>query len=200
MHLLRQLRGMEPTGDLQLITELLPTAYGRAGQRIRELLDQHRPDLCICLGVAQNRRHVCLERLAINLDDCSLPDNDGELALNREIVSGAPLALSSPLPVDELADELAPAEHHPGNCPGVAVSNHAGNYVCNHVYYNALQHIDAGGHPTRCLFIHVPMTADCSGPDENYGWELPTQLQLLEVVSSLIRRLSAVQRAAGSRV
>jgi pyroglutamyl-peptidase len=188
--LLEQLSADMIPGCSALRRELLPVAYTRSGSRIRALLEELQPDLCICLGVAQNRQHVCLERIAMNLDDCSLADNDGELAKEREIVIGESLALRSGLNLAAL--HMAVTGLNKPLEPGLSISNHAGNFVCNHVYYNALQHIACRRMASQCLFIHLPMSLECSSPMEEYAWELPAQSDLLNLVASLISAAAAL--------
>ena len=194
--LLELLNAAQITGCSELITELLPTAYAKSAAGIRGLLDRHRPDLCICLGVAQNRRHVSLERIAMNLDDCSLADNDGELAAGREIVPGEALALKTGIPLEELQVSLADSCRDAAPDLDIAISNHAGNFVCNHIYYNALQHVKCRQLATQCLFVHVPMTRESRGPQEEYAWELPGEDQLLGLISTLIAGIVAGENQA----
>ncbi|MEZ5338536.1 MAG: pyroglutamyl-peptidase I [bacterium] len=184
--LLGQLSAADFHADAALRLELLPTSYGGSEQRIRALLDELHPQLCLCFGVAQNRQAICLERVAVNLDDCSLADNAGELRSGREIVSGTPLAMQSRLPLAELLAETATGED--GELR-FTISNHAGNFVCNHVYYAALEYTARRSMPTHCLFVHVPMTTECRGPQEQYGWELPGQAALHAAVSRLTQAL-----------
>ncbi len=40
------------------------------------------------------------------------------------------------------------------------ISHDAGNFVCNHLYYSVLQHIQAEPRSRQCLFIHVPLLHD----------------------------------------
>lgn len=183
-HLLGQLSAALIPGCTELRLELLPVAYRRSGSRIRALLEELQPDLCICLGVAQNRRQVCLERIAMNLDDCSLVDNDGDLAQEREITAGESLALRSGMNLTELREAVIGLDH--ALAAELSISNHAGNYVCNHVYYNALQHIACRRLATQCLFIHVPMTRECSSSLEEYSWELPAQSDLQSLLAAVI--------------
>lgn len=180
-------QGLEGADELRL--EQLPVAYRQAGARIRELLDGYAPDLCIMLGVADNRQRICLERIAINLDDSSLADNDEDLASDREIVPGAPLALRSDLPLEELAGALNAALEGPDGPaePAYGVSNHAGNFVCNHLYYNALEHAALRGLSAPCLFIHVPMSLECNAGGKEYGWTLASQETLFERVRAAVR-------------
>lgn len=135
---------------MKLVTEVLPTEYCRGGQRLQTLLDTHQPDIYIGLGVAQQRRTINLERVALNLNDAHLADNAGETRQGQRIIESAPLAYFSNVALEDLRSQLSRLGHT------VTLSNHAGTYVCNHVYFLALHHAHLAQTPTQCLFIHVP--------------------------------------------
>lgn len=128
----------------------LPTVFAAADAEIRRLLDAHRPDLLLSIGVASNRNVISVERIGLNLDDTSLPDNAGIATEARPIAAGGPLALAATLPVLAMRAAIGRL-----GLP-VEVSNHAGTYVCNHVLYAALHHAAAKGYATRIGFLHVP--------------------------------------------
>lgn len=140
----------EGIAGTDLMTAELPTVFAAADAEIRRLLDLHRPDLLLSIGVASGRSVISVERIGLNLDDTALPDNAGVASEARPIVEGGPLALASTLPVLDMRAAIGrlglPAE----------VSNHAGTYVCNHVLYAALHHAQARGYATRIGFLHVP--------------------------------------------
>ena len=140
---------LKSRGD-DLIAEILPTEYARAERAIRGLIRRHSPDAVVCLGVAQLRRAISLERVALNLDDEPSPDNAGRVRLGRPIVRDGPLAISSTLPLQRMQRALRRA--------GVraSFSNHAGTYVCNHVFYAARHEVERLGKNTPCGLIHVP--------------------------------------------
>src|SRR5262245_33280526 len=123
-------------GEPGIVAEVLPTEYAAAGRRIRSLVREHRPDVVLSLGVAQSRFAMCLERVALNLNDCETPDNAGIVATARPIVAGAPLAYYSSLPLDAMLAALRGV-----NVPS-AITNHAGTFVCNHVYYSAQHEVE----------------------------------------------------------
>lgn len=135
------------TGDERLVVEVLPVAFDAAAARLRGLLDEVRPDIVIATGLANGRAHVTPERVAINLADARIPDNDGARPVDAEVVTGGPTAYFATLPVKAIAaavnDEGIPA----------AVSYSAGTFVCNHVMYTAL---DAAAPGVRAGFVHVP--------------------------------------------
>jgi len=142
-------RPARPLGA-DLVTEILPTAYIEAGDRITHLIRHHRPDSIICLGVAEGTPAIRLERVALNLDDAELPDNTGLLRQGSPIVLDGPAAYWSTLPLEQMRRALARQ-----GIPA-AISNHAGTYLCNHVFYRARHEVEQLRLPSPCGFIHLP--------------------------------------------
>lgn len=118
--------------DCHLVAEVLPVSFSRAPQLIAAALDAHRPDILIMLGLAENRHAITPERVALNLADTAIPDNDGDQPTDAPLEPHGPPARLSTLPVKSIAHAIAaagiPAE----------VSLSAGSYVCNAVMYAAL--------------------------------------------------------------
>jgi pyroglutamyl-peptidase len=147
------LRSFRNLGGLS--TAILPVEFAAAGERIRALIEATRPDVILMLGVAAKREAISLERIALNLDDSlARPDNAGAMLDGAPIAPDGPLALAATLPLVELCAALAAA-----GIPA-AISNHAGAYVCNHVFYVALHTVARLGLPAACGFIHVPLPAE----------------------------------------
>ncbi len=129
---------------------VLPVVFGRSLERLEEALDAFRPDIVLGLGQAGGRALVSLERVAINLDDARIPDNAGQQPIDMAVVTGAPAAYFSTLPLKRMLQVLLGA--------GIPahVSQSAGTYVCNHVMYGLL-HALTEHHPgARGGFVHVP--------------------------------------------
>jgi len=133
---------------------LLPCVFGDALARLDAALAELRPDLVMCLGQAGGRTEISIERAALNVDDARIPDNIGRQPIDVAVVPGGPAAYFSTLPIKALARDLRQAGI------AVAVSNTAGTFVCNHVFY-ALMHrlatVPALAH-ARGGFVHVPFT------------------------------------------
>lgn len=172
---------------------VLPCVFGDAVRVLEAALEQHQPDLVICAGQAGGRSRVSLERIAINCDDAPIPDNDGNAPVDRPVVTGGPAAYFSTLPVKAaLADLLAagiPAE----------VSQTAGTYVCNHVFYG-LMHALRLRPGTRGGFVHVPYEQS-QLPPGNTKPALPLE-QLAEALAVVARTTLAttgdLRTAAGA--
>ncbi len=166
-------------GRAGLITEVLPTEFAAAGRRIRTLIRRRRPKVILCLGVAQGIPSIHLERVALNLDDTEVPDNAGRIHSAKRIVKEGPLAYESTLPIIQIRDRLRQR-----GIPA-AVSNHAGTYVCNHVFYVARDEVERLGLHAKCGFIHVPGIL----PLETQGMKLE---QTIEAIEECLRLVTGV--------
>jgi pyroglutamyl-peptidase len=153
--------------DPRLHVEVLPTEFAAAECRIGELLRSQSFDVYLALGVATSAPVVRLERTARNIDDARLADNAGEHRTGTPIVPDGPEILTSTLP---LADMRAAVKES-----GVeaVLSDDAGGYVCNHVFYSARHVIDREALAMRCGFIHVPINAEQIPEDEKERQAMP---------------------------
>ncbi|MDQ7912904.1 pyroglutamyl-peptidase I [Pseudomonas sp. 102515] len=143
----RRLDG-ERLGDLPVVAAQLPTEFGAALRTLDELLDRHRPTLVVAVGQAGGRAELSLERIAINVDDARIPDNAGRQPIDEPVVAGGPAAYFSTLPIKAMTRVLRDA-----GIPA-AVSQTAGTFVCNHVFYGLLHRLQGTG--VRGGFIHIP--------------------------------------------
>lgn len=126
----------------------LPVVFGASNAELRRLVRAHRPDLVICLGVSAGRTGITPERVAINVDDARIPDNAGRQPVDRPIVRGGPAAYWSTLPIKAIVSALRKRGIE------ASVSQTAGTFVCNHVFYG-LMHTLARQRGVRGGFIHV---------------------------------------------
>jgi pyroglutamyl-peptidase len=177
---------LRPDDYRGLRVAILPTEFVKAEQAIRELLQTDVPDVLLALGVAPRAQGVRLERTARNRDDAALPDNAGEQRNLTPIVPDGPDTFESTLPIEAMRVALEEL-----GVP-VAVSDDAGGYVCNHLFYVARHIVDSLHLPTRCGFVHVPLCAE--QVDADVG-ALP-HAQLVEAIECCVR----VIYARGARV
>lgn len=137
----------------------LPVSFRGGRQALRTAVAELAPSLVIGVGEAGGRSAVGIERVAVNLMDARIPDNDGWAPVDMPVIAGAPSAFFSTLPVKAC---LAAAQ---GTGTPVEMSYSAGTYVCNATFY-ALQHLLAGRAEVRSGFVHVPRDAvtpqDCA--------------------------------------
>jgi pyroglutamyl-peptidase len=138
------------TGQQALVRAVqLRCVFGQALQQLDAALSAHAPALVICLGLAGGRAKITPERVAINQDDARIADNAGQQPIDSPVIAGGPAAYFSSLPIKAIVRDLCAA-----GWPA-AVSNTAGTFVCNHVFY-ALMHQLAGRPGVRGGFVHLP--------------------------------------------
>jgi pyroglutamyl-peptidase len=134
----------------RLVGATLPVAFAATLPHLENLLRTRRPALVLALGQAGGRSELSLERVAINLIDARIADNDGAQPIDTAIVAGAPHAYFTTLPIKAIEARLRAL----GIPAGTSLS--AGSFVCNQAFY-ALMHLLAMHYPdVRGGFIHVP--------------------------------------------
>ncbi len=134
----------------RIVGAVLPVTFAATLQALTHLLDLHRPALVLALGQAGGRSEISLERIAVNLIDARIADNDGIQPIDEPIIDGAPGSYFSSLPVKAITAHL--------NAHGIpaATSLSAGSFVCNQVFFT-LAHLIAREHAgARGGFMHVP--------------------------------------------
>jgi pyroglutamyl-peptidase len=144
----RTLHGRRLAGH-RVVARRLPVVFGNSLELLLGTLRELDPVLVVCVGLAGGRGAVSFERVAINIDDARIPDNAGAVPVDTPVVAGGPAAYFSTLPIKAMGAAVRaagiPAE----------VSQTAGTYVCNHVFYG-LMHALHGQSRTRAGFVHVP--------------------------------------------
>jgi pyroglutamyl-peptidase len=140
-------------GGHRIEARCLPVVFGAANASLRKAIAETKPALVVCVGQAGGRASVSIERIAINVDDARRPDNAGHSPVDAPVVADGPAAYFSTLPIKRLRQALQragiPAE----------VSQTAGTYVCNHVFYG-LMHALRRRRGMRGGFVHIPYSPD----------------------------------------
>jgi len=129
---------------------LLPVTVKEGGKVITEAIDDIQPDFVISFGLNGRLSHIALERVAINMVDARIPDNNGEQPKDMNINHEGPVAYWATLPLRTIESNLKEA-----GIP-VKLSYSAGTYICNYVMYSALDFIEKRGLQTKSGFIHIP--------------------------------------------
>lgn len=135
---------------IDLRTAILPVTYAASAERLRAAVTRHQPDVVIATGLAGGRAAISVERVAINVDDSRIADNAGERRVDRPVIAGGPAAYFATIPIKAVtaAIRMAGVPAH--------VSQTAGTFLCNHVFYVA-SHLAATAWPgLRVGFLHVP--------------------------------------------
>jgi pyroglutamyl-peptidase len=153
---------LNPSGEIvkqisgdNIVTAILPVAYAQSAEALLALIEQHKPDFVISLGQAEGRTLITPERIAINLDDARLADNEGVMRNDLPILLGGPVAYESTLPIKAIVEAIK-AEGIPA-----AVSLSAGAFLCNHIFYIAQNKF--AGTSVGSGFVHVPLMDEQAG-------------------------------------
>ena len=143
----RRLDGIE-LGHVRVQSAQLPCRFGECQRALADLIDQIQPIAVLALGQAASRHEFSIERVAINVDDARIADNVGLQPIDSAVIEGAPAAYFSTLPIKRIVAALRAA-----GLPA-AVSQSAGTFVCNHLFF-ALQD-QLAGKKIPSGFLHLP--------------------------------------------
>jgi len=158
-----------------LLKVQLPVSFNKVREILPRLISRERPDIVLLTGQAGGRPNVTVERVAINVMDSTMPDNDGFKPEDEPVFEGAPDAYFATIPVKGVVKALRKAGIPAG------VSNTAGTYVCNTAMFTALHTIAVSGMETKAGFIHVPFSHE-------QALEKPRPSMAQETINEAIRK------------
>ena len=137
-------------GGLRIQAVQLPCVFGQALQALDAALAGSAPQIVLALGQAGGRVDLSLERVAINVDDARMADNIGAQPIDEPVQPDGPAAYFSTLPIKAMVAAMRAA-----GLPA-SVSQTAGTFVCNHVFYGLMHRLRS--HPgVRGGFMHLPL-------------------------------------------
>jgi len=170
--------------DLDRATHAFATTYASVDRDLPKLIAQ-RPDIVLMFGLAGRRRHVCIETRARNAVSVLFPDAGGYRPRQGTIARGGPAALYGNAPFAALAGAARTAKYP------ARLSRDAGRYLCNYLYWRALER--AGNGKALVQFVHIPPIA--SKPRRKTATKAPPTLaQLLKTAEGLLIAIAAASR------
>lgn len=134
----------------EIIKLEIPTVFHKSYSVVEEQIRKTNPDVILCVGQAGGRFGVTPERVAINVDDARIPDNEGNQPIDEKVQADGKEAYFGSLPIKAMVEHMRSA-----GIPS-SVSNSAGTFVCNHIMYQVLYHIDKEFPGKIGGFVHVP--------------------------------------------
>ncbi len=168
----RALEGWSAEG-FRVDVRQLPCVFVDANRALAAMVDELAPDVVIAVGQAGGRPEISVERVAINVDDASIVDNAGRQPVDRTIHADGPAAYFTTLPIKATVAAMRAAGLR------AAVSQTAGTFVCNHVFYGLMHHV--AGQPVKAGFIHVPFL-----PEQAQGrMDNPPSMALADIVAGI---------------
>jgi pyroglutamyl-peptidase len=158
----------------ELITEVLPVVKSKSISQLKTVIKKHNPDIVIALGQAKGRAEISLERIAINIDDYRIEDNEGNQPIDEKIIKKGESAYFSTLPIKVISKKLS--EHKILN----SISNTAGTFVCNHLFYGLMHMIKDS--KVRAGFIHLPILPEQKTSKEEVAMELSVMVNAMNLI------------------
>lgn len=167
---------------IEVVKLQIPTVFKKSAKKLFENIDSVKPDVVICVGQAGGRYEFSVERVAINLDDGRIPDNDGYQPVDSPVFEDGENAYFSTLPIKAIVEEVKK-----DGIPA-AVSNTAGTYVCNHIMYSLLYYLNKNNLNIKGGFVHVPFIPEQVVEKKNTPYmELTRITKALEISIKAIR-------------
>lgn len=170
-------------GNLEVLKLEVPTVFGKSAKLAIEKIEREKPDFVLSIGQAGGRAEITPERIAINIDDARIPDNEGNKPVDRPIYLDGENAYFSTLPVKAMVEAIK-KEGIP-----TSLSNSAGTYVCNHLMYSVLYYIQINALPIKAGFIHVPYI-----PEQTVEKKDKPSLALSEIVRGIKASIEAISK------
>ena len=132
----------------------IPTVFSKSGPAVEAGIKEHNPDVVINVGQAGGRSCVTVEKVAVNLAEARIPDNDGEQPMDEPLQADGDTGYFATVPVKAMVQNV---REHGIPCH---ISYSAGTYVCNAVMYNVLYMVQKRYPNIRAGFIHVPYASE----------------------------------------
>jgi pyroglutamyl-peptidase len=143
---------------VRCVGHVFPTSYAILDEDFPALLRQHGPDVVLMFGLASRTRHLRVETVARNILSVSLPDVTGTRPIRARLAVGKTTTLRTGAPCAELLQAARSARLR------AALSRDAGRYLCNALYWRALEAVAQPDGPCLAAFIHVPQVGRHSVP------------------------------------
>ena len=144
----------DKVGNVEVVKLEVPTVFYKSIDTVAAAIEKEKPDAVVCVGQAGGRYDITPERVAINVNDARIPDNEGQQPLDGPIFADGETAYFTTLPIKAMVAAIREA-----GIPA-SVSNTAGTYVCNHLMYGVLYTLAKKYPGVRGGFIHVPYATE----------------------------------------
>ena len=172
-------------GDAEIIKMEIPTVRGKSIEVLTKKIEEIQLDAVVSLGQSGGADSIRVERVAINVDDYRIPDNEGNRPSDEPVFTDGPNAYFSTLPIKKIRDAIQ-AKDIP-----VVISNSAGTFVCNHLFYG-IRHLCETKYSDKGIisgFLHVPYI-----PAQTKDKPKEPSMELDDIVAGLTAALEVIAR------
>jgi pyroglutamyl-peptidase len=168
---------------LQLVSHVFPTSYAAVDRDLPLLLKQHRPDIVLMFGLAARSKNMRIEILARNALS-RFPDAERVSPAARRIVRGA-APMKARAPIRRMLRAARQSQKTS------TLSRNAGGYLCNYLYWRALEAAALPGGPALVAFVHVPSTLRPGTRPSPRHPRRPSVAALSQAAESILRAMAA---------
>ncbi|KOF56410.1 MULTISPECIES: pyroglutamyl-peptidase I [Clostridium] len=170
---IKELKNNEFHG-IELKIKEIPTVFYKSIKVLEEAVEEFKPDVVICVGQAGGRNEITVERVAINVIDARISDNENNKPVDMPIVENGSAAYFATIPVKDIVSNIKEA-----GIPA-SVSNTAGTFVCNQLFYGLMHIISTKYTNITGGFIHIPYL-----PEQAVNYKNQPSMSLLNMVKAL---------------
>lgn len=167
--------------DVEIIKLEIPTVFYKSADVVAEAIEKEQPDYVLNIGQAGGRAELTPERVAINMDDARIEDNEGQQPIDIAIREDGEPAYFSQLPIKAMVDYMKKA-----NVPA-SVSNTAGTFVCNHIMYQSIYLTMTEYPEIKAGFMHIPFL-----PEQVLDRPNTPSMALDDIVDGITASLKAI--------
>ena len=179
---------------IEVVKLQIPTVFKKSAEKLFTGIEEHKPNVVICVGQAGGRYDMSIERVAINMDDGRIPDNEGYQPIDTPVYEDGENAYFATLPIKGIVEEIKAA-----NIPA-SVSNTAGTYVCNHIMYSLLYYVSKNNLDIKGGFIHVPYITQQVVDKKNMSYmEVETITRALESAVKALKKYEVDVKVSGGK-
>ena len=175
--------------DVEIKGIQIPTVFQKSFKVLKKEIENFNPDVVICVGQAGGRQGITPERIAINIDDARIADNEENQPIDFPIQKDGESAYFSTLPIKAMVDKMI------GSGFSASVSNTAGTFVCNHILYQ-LGYMADHFYPDLLFgFIHVPLI-----PEQTINYSQQPSLSVEDIVKGLTEAIKAIDFVEDNKI
>jgi pyroglutamyl-peptidase len=183
------------SGGVVVHSRQMPCVFGAAIEALVAAMAEVKPELVICVGLAGGRSELSIERVAINIDDGRIADNAGRQPIDQAVAADAPAAYFATLPIKAIVRDMRAA-----GLPA-SVSNTAGNFVCNHIFFGLMHHLATHGSKARGGFIHIPYLPEQAARfADQPSMALPSVIEGLRIAIATAMEVRSDVKETGGRL
>ena len=166
---------------VEVVKVEVPTVFHKSIDVVAKAIEEEKPDAVLCIGQAGGRAELTPERVAINIDDARIADNEGNQPIDVKVFEDGEPAYFATLPIKAMVAAIRNA-----GIPS-SVSNTAGTFVCNHLMYGVLYTLAKKYPGVRGGFMHVPFI-----PEQVVSRANTPSMALSDIVKGIEAAITAI--------